>query len=185
MGDGRRRRRLRAAFGHSASYQCPDKSKWLSRAPPDCKRQAESIPSGKPAFVPKQTWAQYPPHENLTLQDEISVPCWHCSTTLSFPRLAPKDCSVLCPTCSLQNHPSSSPSPSRSLRLKLALPTRPDRRLPPRPTSPLQRIQESARYSPAPAPPSAAVLPLWNWPQTQPSSCPLSCTSASTTSRRT
>ena len=44
-----------SVFGHSASHQCPDKSEWLSRAPLDCKQQAEGIPSGKLASALKQT----------------------------------------------------------------------------------------------------------------------------------
>jgi hypothetical protein len=156
-----------SVFGHSASYQCPDKSEWLSRAPLDCKRQVESILSGNPAFVPNQTWAQYLLHENLTWQDEISVPCRHCSTALSSPRLAPKDCSVFCPTCSLQNHhPSSCPSPSHSdLNSHSPLAQTSDFR------DLLALFSASKKAPNAPPPPrrpSAAALPLWNWPQTQP-----------------
>lgn len=70
---------------------------------------------------------------------------------------APRAKRLLSPPPNLQ--PAESPSLVLSLplplalRLKLALPTRPDQRLPPQPTSPLRRIQESARYPPAPAPP--------------------------------
>lgn len=156
-----------SVFGHSASHQCPDKSEWLSRAPLTASgRPIASRPGNRPS-CPSRPGRSTRRARTSRGKTRSASPAG-TAAPLSFPRLAPKDCSVLCPTCSLQNHPSSSPSPSRSLRLKLALPTRPDQRLPPRPTSPLQRIQESARYSPAPAPPSAAVLPLWNWPQTQP-----------------
>ena len=123
----------------------------------DCKRQAESIPSGKPAFVPKQTWAQYPPHENLTRQDEISVPCWHCSTSV-LP--APRAKRLLSPLPNLQ--------PAEPLVLSLLLPLAQTSDF----LRGLQALFSASKKAPdtprPPRRPSAAVLPLWNWPQTQP-----------------